>query len=265
VLNSQSADNLVNYTATAYATSFITSSTSAPSKAPTKSSKKKASCFAGTELIRLQSGESKAIKDVVVGDQVLSYARGGSKYDSSSSSSSSSPVLEYSTVIAVPHERDNHIEADFMQLKLLSGKDIMLTPEHILMVSPNCRKTNSYDDSKLLMASQIQVGMCLHVASIDAHHESREDSLVIMGPVVEIIPTLAGVGVYTIVTNNEFIVVNDIIASPFAISHTVAHAYYNVFRFLYAYFPANEVVSVDRGIIASLLLLANSFFSLFLL
>ena len=44
-------------------------------------------------------------------------------------------------------------------------------------------------------------------------------------------------GVYTIVTNEEFIVVNGIVASSFGANHMLANLYYNVHRALYAWAP----------------------------
>jgi hypothetical protein len=49
---------------------------------------------------------------------------------------------------------------------------------------------------------------------------------------------MRGEGVYTIVTTEEFIVVNGIVASPFALNHHTAHGFYNVFRILYNLAPA---------------------------
>jgi hypothetical protein len=44
-------------------------------------------------------------------------------------------------------------------------------------------------------------------------------------------------GVYTVVTNEEFLVVSGVIASPFSMSHMVPNSYYNVLRVLYALSP----------------------------
>ena len=37
-----------------------------------------------------------------------------------------------------------------------------------------------------------------------------------------------GEGVYTVVTNAEYVVVNGIIASPFGVNHVMGNLYYNV-------------------------------------
>jgi hypothetical protein len=47
-----------------------------------------------------------------------------------------------------------------------------------------------------------------------------------------------GNGVYTIVTTEEFIIVNGIIASSFGANHMMANLYYNIHRFIYALSPS---------------------------
>lgn len=46
-----------------------------------------------------------------------------------------------------------------------------------------------------------------------------------------------GVGIYTIVTKEEFVVVNGVIASPFGVNHMMANFYYNIHRFVYSISP----------------------------
>ena len=71
---------------------------------------------------------------------------------------------------------------------------------------------------------------------------------------ISTVETVQGEGVYTIVTKEEYIVVNGIIASPFGVNHMMANLYYNMHRFLYALSPvllasdflhsANEVLGM---------------------
>ena len=51
------------------------------------------------------------------------------------------------------------------------------------------------------------------------------------------VENVSGEGVYTVVTNAEYIVVNGIIASPFGANHMMANLYYNVHRMVYASAP----------------------------
>ena len=63
--------------------------------------------------------------------------------------------------------------------------------------------------------------------------------MTISGPEkVTAVENVLGEGVYTIVTNEEFIVVNGIIASPFGGNHMIANLYYNLHRLIYMSYPA---------------------------
>ena len=61
-----------------------------------------------------------------------------------------------------------------------------------------------------------------------------------------------GVGVYTIVTKQEYVVVNGIIASPFGVNHMMANLYYNMHRFVYSMSPrlleSSLLQSVNEGL-----------------
>jgi hypothetical protein len=46
-----------------------------------------------------------------------------------------------------------------------------------------------------------------------------------------------GEGVHTIVTNEEYVIVNGVIASAFGANHMMANLYYNIYRFLYSLSP----------------------------
>jgi hypothetical protein len=61
------------------------------------------------------------------------------------------------------------------------------------------------------------------------------------------VETVQGQGLYTIVTGEEYVVVNGIIASPFAFNHMVANFYYNIHRFVYACVPVLLTSRVFRS------------------
>ena len=75
----------------------------------------------------------------------------------------------------------------------------------------------------LISASQVNVGDCIMTVS-------GEDR-------VRAVAISRGVGIYTIVTKEEFVVVNGIIASPFGVNHMMANLYYNIHRFVYSIAP----------------------------
>jgi hypothetical protein len=160
------------------------------------SSKKK--CFAGTEVVQLDGGLLKPLSEVVVGDSILSADR--------------EKRLTYSKVIAVPH-RPNDDLFEFVRIQLESLKDLKVTSTHILPVYRDC---NDQLNMELVPANVIERGMCL---------------LTVHGPdAVTSIASVVDRGLYSAVTEKEFIVVNGIVASPFADNHFIGNAYYSMLK-----------------------------------
>jgi hypothetical protein len=183
---------MVTYNAATY---FSVSTDSSSGVAVAYSASLSPSCFAGCETIVMADGTVKAISEVALGDSILS--------------SDSIGNVKFSNVIAVPHDRNNEL-AIFTKLSTASA-DIKMTADHLIMVDAGCNGV-----AKLTAASSVESGMCL--VSVD-------------GPVaVKSVKTVHGHGVYSVVTEEEFIVVNGFVASPFAVNHAVANAYYNVIR-----------------------------------
>ena len=180
------------YTASSSST---TSSTSANLKA----------CFAGSETVHLESGEVRVMSDVRVGDRVLAADAAGR--------------TSYSDVVFVPH-RANNDDALFTLITTASGRDIKMTPSHIILAGP----CHSLGPLPLTYASSVLVGDCVMTVS-------GKD-------MVSTVETVQGKGLYTIVTKEEYVVVNGIIASPFAVNHMLANLYYNVHRLVYASAPS---------------------------
>ena len=55
---------------------------------------------------------------------------------------------------------------------------------------------------------------------------------------VAAVGVVSGQGLYTFVTKEEYVVVNGIIASPFAVNHVMANLFYNMHRFVHALVPS---------------------------
>ena len=125
----------------------------------------------------------------------------------------------YSDVVFVPH-RVNSDDALFTHITTASGRDIKMTPSHIILAGP-CHSSASLP---LTYASSVSVGNCVMTVS-------GKD-------MISTVETVQGRGLYTVVTNEEYVVVNGIIASPFAANHMVANLYYNLHRFVYFSFPS---------------------------
>ena len=99
-----------------------------------------------------------------------------------------------------------------------SGHDVKVTKNHVLPAGV-CGSVQP-----LVYASQVSVGECIMTVS----GEER----------VSAVESVRGEGVYTIVTKEEYVVVNGIIASPFGVNHMMANLYYNMHRFIFNMAPA---------------------------
>ncbi len=160
-------------------------------------------CFAGSESVTLSNGDIRLISDISVGDVVLAANADGK------------PVI--SEVIAVPHGRNEEI-AEFRMITLSSGRDVKLTPDHLILTGV-CGSALSLQPAK-----NVETDMC--VRTIDG------DEVVVSSLLTY------DKGIYTIVTKESYIVVNGVVASPFAGNHAVANAFYNIHRVLYTMFPS---------------------------
>ena len=156
----------------------------------------KASCFAGSETVQSENGDKIAISDVKVGDRILSVNIDGE--------------FVYSDVISVPHLK-NDIMSRFVVINTESGFDVKMTEDHLLPAG-SC----SPNDLKLTRAINVEVGACIQTTDG-------------MSPVVAV-NMVEERGIYTVVTKEKFIVVNGIVASPFAVNHEVSNLFYDLHR-----------------------------------
>jgi hypothetical protein len=192
----------------AYLSSYCTAGGDGYTFTPLTSSSSSSSsseCFAGSETVTLESGESKLISEVVVGDRVLASTAQG--------------AFVFSYVIAVPHTKNND-RVIFNEISLVNGADIRMTGEHLLPVAASCGADTVFT---ITAAKDVAVNSC--VMTVIGQSEVVSNNKV------------AGTGIYTIVTNEEYVVVNGVVASPFAVSHAVGNTFYYVYRAMYKYVP----------------------------
>lgn len=135
----------------------------------------------------------------------------------------------------MPHKR-NKQQTEFVHIITEGSRDLKMTRNHILPCG-KCGSSVSHT-FPLISASQVNVGDCVMTVSGEERVRSVEIT--------------QGLGVYTIVTKEEFVVVNGIIASPFGVNHMMANLYYNVHRFVYSIAPvllaSSLLQSVNEGL-----------------
>lgn len=152
----------------------------------------------------MKSGEKRAIADVSVGDKIaVAYMDG--------------TFAGYSPVIFVPHE-PNHEKATFTQISTVSGRDIKLTRDHLIL-------GGACDALSLVQAGSLTSGQCVQTISG-------------LEPVIAV-TNVASEGIYTVVTKHDgLLIVNGIVVSPFAVNHLVTNAFYNIMRLVYSIAPS---------------------------
>ena len=203
------------------------------------SSKPASSCFSGDSTVQVQLSEAEAVEarpidQIRVGDRVLSADASG--------------ALKYADVVVVPHSA-NQQAATFVQLETVSGKSLQLTADHFVAAG-ECEGMVAGAEVQVVTAAEVKAGMCVRTVSGVEAVVSAE--------------LVYGSGLYTVITMEEYIVVDGVIVSPYAAPHKLAHYAYNAYRMLYLMAPAvmksawfvkhNEEVLTYLGAVALYLL-----------
>jgi hypothetical protein len=112
-------------------------------------------------------------------------------------------TISFSQVIFNPHPFNN-ITKQFDEIVTINGKVVRMTRNHLL---PLC-------NGGLVTARSVQPGDC--VRTVDGEEK-----------VAKTTKNVEASGIYTAVTENEFLVVDGVVASPFALAHGIAHSVFN--------------------------------------
>ena len=110
------------------------------------------------------------------------------------------------------------VRSAFIHVTSDSGRDVKMTQKHVLPAGV-CGTS-----LPLVYASKVAVGDCIQTVSGEEK--------------VSMVQIFQGEGVYTLITNEEYIVVNGIIASSFGANHMIANMFYSFHRFVYSISPA---------------------------
>ncbi len=168
-------------------------------------------CFSSTDTVTLLDGTKALISELNIGDRVLSWS--GSEFT-------------YSDVVFLPHAK-NDIETEFAQVTFKTyNRVIKMTIEHLIPAGECSKNAVNAEDSefKLVTAGKLIPGLCVRTMA------GLEE--------IAAVERVLDRGIYTLVTNDELVVVNGIVVSPFSTNHYVANKFYHIHRVLYALFPA---------------------------
>ena len=150
------------------------------------------------------------MKDVKVGDRVLTMTRGGS------------PI--FSEVTMMMHRNPGALVNDYVSIKTSKEKAITLSRYHMVYTK----------ESEYIFAKDVHENQTLVV--YDQLKNKFEDSLVTK------VSLGSDIGVYAPLTNEGTIVVDDVFASCYALfpSHHISHAVFLVWRNLLYPFSSHE-------------------------
>jgi NACalpha-BTF3-like transcription factor len=143
--------------------------------------------FSSKDKVRTKNGKLKYIKDLSIGEYILTSNREN--------------IYTFSPILFL--YKSKNIITNFIEIKTIHNKNIYITPSHLL---PTC-------SGELVSALDIIKGSCL--LTVDGH------DIVMKQP-----EEIQLKGTYTVITENEFIIINGIIASPFSWSTGIAHGLY---------------------------------------
>jgi hypothetical protein len=141
-------------------------------------------CFHADSTVMFESGETKKLSELTVGDRIKTGNDKGN--------------FSFSEVLVLPHAKNTE-PAAFLTLITETRKSVDMTSDHFI---PTC-------DYEVVTAGELVVGDCL--LTVDGKET-----------LVEIAQT-AKYGVYTAVTSEKFIVVNNVVASSHSRSSDSEH------------------------------------------
>jgi len=180
-------------------------------------------CFSGDDSVTLENGSTKLFSELAIGDKIQTADAAG--------------ALSFSNVVALPHTVNNKL-ASFVNVVTASGKSLKATKMHLLQ---QC-------DGSLAYAGSLSEGDCLRTIDGDE--------------AVTALSMTKAEGIYTAVTTNEFLVVNGIVASPFAVTHGLVNSFYNLHRTVAKFMPtalaSPMVLAVNAFLGGSFLTAGNS-------
>jgi hypothetical protein len=206
-------------------------------------SEDKNGCFTEEALVQFKNGSTLPLKDARVGDEILAASYNGD--------------VDYSPVIHNPH-RDNDERGRLLRIATADGSSVTLTRNHLVMTCAaqqemgegeshcshcmtSAASARSRMDPVMMLltdeVSQLSPLALRRADEVSPHRTclltSASASTTQWTPVLSVSAAPASTGVYTVVTRAPYPVVNGIVASPFATSHSFPHCFYHLHRVAY--------------------------------
>lgn len=185
----------------------------------------KSNCFNNTAKIELESGEKINISDAKIGDKILCY--------------NNKNEFIYSPVIFIPHEKTFH-KNSYVKITTENNLSITMTSDHYIPIYNLCQNENVITPQRFIInvkkADELNIG----------------DKIKTKDKSIDLIKTIENVydyGLSTVLTDNEYIIVDNIVVSSFGgdMSHSLQNKLANILRYSYKVYPKfNELKTVRK-------------------
>ncbi|GFR10253.1 sonic hedgehog protein [Trichonephila clavata] len=180
-------------------------------------------CFSSNSTVQTETGR-KRMSELNLGDRVLVITPDGQ--------------LDYSEVILFL-DRDEKNNRTYLSIETERGAKITLTPHHLIFTETD-NTTQDEWGSYATYAKNIQIGHYIYVVS---HPTSSGNDQLILDKVVSITVATEG-GIYAPLTQHGTVVVNDVVASCYAVmsDQNIAHWAFFPMRILHNFKQAFRTV-----------------------
>ncbi|XP_008546836.1 sonic hedgehog protein isoform X1 [Microplitis demolitor] len=183
-------------------------------KSESSSVGKSGGCFPGKSKIRTSNGIQKSLSDLQVGEKIAALDSRGN--------------VIYSEVLAFM-DRQPMEKRQFIKLTTSSGKHLTLTPAHLVPVKQN-------DVETVTFSARVKIGDRILVQdNIPSTSSALPESRLRWDTVIEA-KLILDSGVYAPLTSEGTVLIDDVVASCYALvdSQTIAHYAFMPFRFIHS-------------------------------
>ena len=173
-------------------------------------------CFSGDSFVRTVDNQRKQMKNLQVGDEVLTMTSVGKP--------------TFSKVTMFMHRNPNMFVEDFVKITTFDGKEITLSGYHMIYTN----------EEKYIFAKNVQLNQTVMVYDQIKH--------VFHPSVVQNVTFGSDVGVFAPLTDEGTIIVDDVFASCYALfpSHEVSHGVFWLWRKLLFPFFGQSIESNEE-------------------
>lgn len=204
-------------------------------------------CFSADSLVQFKNGSSLPLKDARVGDEILAASYSGE--------------ISYSPVIHLPH-KVNDDRGKMVRVTTTDASSLVMTKNHLIMTCEASREFEGDMDCSHCMSSpqpttsglkdEVLASLSddmrrLSPFSLRRADEIRANSTCLLTSTASVntqwtlvsevtSASTAGSGrkgLYTIVTQAPYPIVDNVVVSPFSTSHVYPHTFYHIHRIIY--------------------------------